>query len=268
MYPGRIRLREHFRCMPEIIQFSNDLCYQSPPLIPLKQYGGARLTPTVGTHYISDGYVKGTASSMVNETEASVLADELVRCCKDPAYDGKSFGVISLLGSYHSRRIERLLVERLGPEEMERRQIVCGDAYAFQGDERDVIFLSMVSAPTEGRRIGVLSKDSDQQRFNVAASRAREQMILFHSVGLSDLSPSCLRYRLLEYCLTQGSRHSRSAGSRSTSCGISLKTQTGIAPRFPHHSRVGSRSRCSYGLPNVVIALSLSMKSVATASTW
>ena len=26
-YQGRIRLREHFRCMPEIIQFSNNLSY-------------------------------------------------------------------------------------------------------------------------------------------------------------------------------------------------------------------------------------------------
>ena len=24
---GRVTLREHFRCMPEIIGFSNDLCY-------------------------------------------------------------------------------------------------------------------------------------------------------------------------------------------------------------------------------------------------
>ena len=39
-YQGRIRLREHFRCMPEIIQFSNNLCYQGEPLIPLRQYGG------------------------------------------------------------------------------------------------------------------------------------------------------------------------------------------------------------------------------------
>jgi len=48
-YPGRIRLREHFRCMPEIIQFSNNLCYASEPLIPLRQYGTGRLTPVVVT---------------------------------------------------------------------------------------------------------------------------------------------------------------------------------------------------------------------------
>lgn len=31
-FAGRIRLREHFRCMPEIIQFSNTLCYPAEPL--------------------------------------------------------------------------------------------------------------------------------------------------------------------------------------------------------------------------------------------
>lgn len=28
---------EHFRCMLEIIRFSNDLCYSDTPLIPLRQ---------------------------------------------------------------------------------------------------------------------------------------------------------------------------------------------------------------------------------------
>jgi very-short-patch-repair endonuclease/transcription elongation GreA/GreB family factor len=202
MYPGRIRLREHFRCMPEIIQFSNDLCYQSPPLIPLKQYSGGRLSPTVATRYIKNGYVQGSAGKSYNEPEAEALAGELIRCCQDPAYEGKTFGVISLLGEVQARRIEKLLTDRLGPEEMDRRQIVCGDAYAFQGDERDVIFLSLVSAPPpEGSKIKALTKESDQRRFNVAASRAREQMILFHSATLSDLNVNCLRHRLLEYCL-------------------------------------------------------------------
>jgi hypothetical protein len=45
-----IRLREHFRCMPEIIAFSNRLCYQDQPLIPLRQFGNDRLKPVLCTH--------------------------------------------------------------------------------------------------------------------------------------------------------------------------------------------------------------------------
>ena len=48
-YGGRIRLREHFRCMPEIIQFSNNLCYASQPLVPLRQFGAGRLQPVLMT---------------------------------------------------------------------------------------------------------------------------------------------------------------------------------------------------------------------------
>lgn len=55
----------------------------------------------------------------------------------------------------------------------------------------------MVAALNE--RNGVLSKPADECRFNVATSRARDQMFLFHSVRRQDLSPSCLRTRLLDF---------------------------------------------------------------------
>jgi len=199
-YPGRIRLREHFRCMPEIIQFSNNLCYGSEPLIPLRQYAAGRLSPVIVTHHVSDGYQKGTSPRVVNPPEAEAIVDKISRCCEDPAYDGKTMGVISLLGQDQARLIESLLLDEIGPEAMEKRNLVCGDAYAFQGDERDIMFLSLVSAPTEGQRIGTLASPRDERRFNVAASRAKDQMWLFHSVTLSDLSPRCKRYQLLEYC--------------------------------------------------------------------
>lgn len=83
---------------------------------------------------------------------------------------------------------------------MEKRQLMCGDAYAFQGTERDVMFLSLVVAPRQGRRIATLTSARDERRFNVAASRARDQMWLFHTVTLNDLSPQCLRHQLLQYC--------------------------------------------------------------------
>ena len=199
-YSGRIRLREHFRCMPEIIQFSNNLAYQGEPLVPLRQYGAGRLEPTVLTRHVSDGYLRGNEARHVNPPEAEAIVAEIARVQEDPAYADKTIGVISLLGEAQAREIERLLINRLGPEEMERRQIVCGDAYAFQGDERDVMFLSLVSAPQENRRIPAMTDDEAQRRFNVAASRARDQMYLFHTATLGDLNPRCVRYQLLEYC--------------------------------------------------------------------
>ena len=198
-YPAQIRLLEHFRCMPEIIQYSNNLCYSSQPLIPLRQRGTDHLSPVIETRYVQDGYLKDGGN--VNPPEAQAVVDQIIECCRNPDYEGKSMGVIHLVDVYQGRFIEDLLLKQLGPEEMVKRQIVCGNAYAFQGDERDVMFLSMVTAVREGRRMGVLSSPGDKRRFNVAASRAKDQMWLFHSVMPEDLSPLCYRRDLLEYCL-------------------------------------------------------------------
>jgi very-short-patch-repair endonuclease len=97
-----------------------------------------------------------------------------------------------------ARYIEQLLVNTIGPEEIEKRNLICGNPYDFQGDERDVIFMSLVAATNQ--RIGPLVKEADKRRFNVAASRAKDQMWLFHSCTINDLSPSDYRYKLLAYC--------------------------------------------------------------------
>ena len=55
----------------------------------------------------------------------------------------------------------------------------------------------MVAAPNE--RIGAFTSAADQKRFNVAASRAQDQMWMFHTATRSDLNKDCLRRRLLEH---------------------------------------------------------------------
>jgi very-short-patch-repair endonuclease len=196
-----IVLREHFRCMPEIIQFSNDLCYASngTPLDPLRAYPTDRLQPLVVRH-VPEGYRTGSAQNALNEPEADAVLAQIVACIADPRYSGRTMGVVSLQGEAQARLIEHKLLETLEPEEIEKRRLICGDAYAFQGDERHIMFLSMVAAPGE-TRIGVLSNDSARQRFNVAASRAQDQLWLFHSATLDVLSPACMRHRLLYYML-------------------------------------------------------------------
>lgn len=203
-FPDRVGLREHFRCMPEIIQFSNNLSYSTEPLIPLRQYGRGRQEP-VKASYVEEGYRKGSGASVTNPPEAKAIASKIAECFEDAEYyhpDGKpkSFGVISLLGNKQHHLIHRLLIEKVGPEEMNRRQLICGQPYVFQGDQRDVIFLSMVDAPEDNRTCRMMRDSATKRRFNVAASRARDQLWLFHSCELSHLKRECLRYRLLEYC--------------------------------------------------------------------
>ncbi len=192
----QITLREHFRCMPEIIRFSNDLCYRDTPLIPLRQYGPNRLKPTEHV-LVKNGFREGSNSRAVNRPEANAIANKIVELCKNPRYREKTMGVITLQGDAQAGIIEAALLQLIGAEEMQKRRLICGNSYSFQGDERDIIFLSMVAATNE--TIGQLTKASDERRFNVAASRAKEQMWLFHSVTLDDLSESCLRRQLLSF---------------------------------------------------------------------
>lgn len=194
----RVVLKEHFRSVPEIIHFSNQFMYEGQ-MIPLRlPLDKEVLHPPVQAVYVRAG-ARDEGSKATNRAEAETIVRKIAECCHDRRYQGKSMGVISLQGFEQAKLIESMLRDTIGEKEMLARRMVCGDAYRLQGDERDVVFLSMVVAPNQ--RIGVLAEDKHRRRFNVAASRARDQMILFHSVDLKDLHPSCARSALLEYCL-------------------------------------------------------------------
>ncbi|MCD0175534.1 AAA family ATPase [Deinococcus sp. 14RED07] len=196
-YPGVLALREHFRCMPEIIKFSSDLSY-TEPLIALRQFGADRLQPLIAQH-VPDGFTTGKDNN-VNPAEARAIVDQIRACVANPTYRGKTMGVISLLGDRQAEHINALLQRELSETEISARRIVCGNAYSFQGDERDVIFLSMVAAPSEGRARTVAMDDRIfQPRYNVAVSRARDQLWLFHSVTPDDLGAGDLRAALIRH---------------------------------------------------------------------
>ena len=196
-YPARVSLREHFRCMPEIIKFSSDLCYADEPLIALRQYGAERLQPLVA-RYVENGYTTSSRDK-VNPVEVRAIVDQIKACIANPSYAGKTFGVISLLGDSQAEEIGKVLRAEVSEAELDKRRLVCGNAYSFQGDERDVIFLSMVATPGGG--IQKVGRDSAifEPRYNVAVSRARDQLWLFHSLELSDLAQDDLRASLIRY---------------------------------------------------------------------
>src|SRR5271165_4894191 len=73
---------------------------------------------------------------------------------------------------------------------------MCGNAATFQGQERDIVFLSMVACPESA--VAQTSR-MYEQRFNVAASRARDRLVLVRSVAASDLKPGDLKLALIEH---------------------------------------------------------------------
>jgi very-short-patch-repair endonuclease len=197
-----VRLREHFRCMPEIIAWSSNEFYLDAPLVPVRQFGADRLPP-LRTTYVSGAYVEGKNAALTNPVEARAIADSVLTCLDDPAYDGKTFGVVVLQGQSQVDLITAEISARMSAEDWEQRRFRVGTPPDFQGDERHVVWLSLVVAPEQN--YASLTRDEFRRRFNVAASRAQDQLWLFHSVTADLLRTTDLRHSLLTYMLSTGS---------------------------------------------------------------
>jgi very-short-patch-repair endonuclease len=202
-----IRLTEHFRCAPDIIAFSNNLSYKGE-IKPLREASSIPLNPHVVHYRVESGRDRG---DNVNEVEAEAVAALICASIEQPEFakndQGKptTFGVVSMVASNQALKIDGILRQRLEPAEYQRRQILCGDSAQFQGDERDVMFLSLVDSPPAEPPLSMRQEGGKKifkKRFNVAASRARNQMWIVHSLNLeTDLQYGDYRRRLIEHAL-------------------------------------------------------------------
>jgi len=187
-----VMLREHFRCVPAIIEYSKREFYEheiKPLRIPKRS---ERLDPPLIDVFVAGGYRNGD----VNEPEARAIVKEIATLIADPAMAGRSIGVVSLLGIDQAKRIDDLVRQQISPKDIIERSIRVGPPPVFQGREADIMLLSMVLQ--RGDR-GLPGRLEMQQRFNVAASRARDRMILFRSIEEKDLNPESLNAHLIRH---------------------------------------------------------------------
>jgi len=209
-FPGVVMLTEHFRCLPQIIAFSNIHAYDGR-IIPLRDQPPRPGWSALGAVKVLDGYRNG----MVNEPEADAVVDLVAELCASPDYDGMDMGVISLLGSTHSKLIWDRLYDRVGPEVIRSRRLRCGEPANFQGDERDVIIISTVAAVDPAipaaSRVAAMTGNAAIRRINVAASRARQQMWVVHSVDPDSFADGDLRGALIRHCRDAGATTAPSA---------------------------------------------------------
>src|SRR5260370_5561582 len=199
---GLIRLIEHFRCVPDIIAFSNALSYKGE-IRPLREAQSARVRPSLIPYRVAAG--ERAAENQTNLVEALDVASLVVAATQLPEYAGLTMGVVSLLAEAQAKEIDNLLRQHLDASEYKQRRIVCGNPAHFQGDERDVMFLSMVYSPDGNGPLRLIDGEEYKRRYNVAASRARDQMWVVHSLDPEkDLKPGDLRRRLLEHAFNPG----------------------------------------------------------------
>ena len=201
-FGGTIALREHFRCVPDIIEFSNRLSY-SGEIRPLRNPGSAP-RPHVVEYIVKGG--SRSDSGKTNLGEAQAIAAITKALVEMPECAEKTIGAVTLLGDEQAYLIQDLVLRVVGAVELDRRRFIAGNSAQFQGDERDIIFLSMVDSPAE-EPLSFRQTSVFKQRYNVAASRAKDQMWLIHSLDPErDLKAGDLRRALIEHVRDPGSK--------------------------------------------------------------
>jgi very-short-patch-repair endonuclease len=216
-------LDEHFRSLPPLIQFSNETYYQGALRIMTderqKAFGHPE-QPIAQLHFVPDAQISN--GSQENEVEARALIQCLAKLVTSEDYSGASIGVMALFEE-QATLLQELVAEHIPEEEWEEHDIVVVTPDGFQGDERDVILYSLSWDNKLMSRQALSQRQRnhphEQGMLNVAFTRARDEIHIFHSApidtfALADGRPGTLT-RWLQHCATvQAAGRPKPAGSR------------------------------------------------------
>ena len=201
----KVVLKEHFRCLPEIIGFSNKYFYGDQINCLKVRSKENTIKNPIETYYLEDATVNAVSSNyLINKKEIDKIIEILKSIENNKLYNKKDIGIIVLQNSNAQiKTLNTAIWQNFSSDFIKERKIKIGNSYEFQGDERDVIILSMVISKKqddgETRIVKALTTKEFERSFNVAASRAKEQVILVYSIHPNELSKECLRYKLITY---------------------------------------------------------------------
>lgn len=198
LFPERKMLRWHYRSRHEdLIAFSNRTFYGNRLVtFPAADDDGGRRG--VEFVHVADG-VYDRGGSGANPAEARRVADAVFEWLK--ANPDRSAGV-GAFGIKQQQAIEDALEERRRADpSIEPRFDYNAPDYCFvknletiQGDERDVIFLSVgYGRGADGKvsmNFGPINQQGGSRRLNVLVTRAREKVIVFSSILPEDIDLS------------------------------------------------------------------------------
>lgn len=195
-----VLLRNHYRCNEKIIEFNNQKYYNSKLNI---------CSDSKEPHPLVYVDVKNESSDLKNTAPSEV--QEIVKYAA--GHKDKSIGVITPFVNQ-----KKLIEEALKREGL--NHVACGTVHAFQGDEKDVVlFSTAISDSTQAGTYEWLK--NNRELINVAASRAKDQLIVLSDSGnlnrLHQKEGSDDLYELVKYVQANGmSRVSRKmANSRA-----------------------------------------------------
>ena len=184
------RLTGHYRSKHEsLIAFSNHAYYKGE----LVTFPSADTRDTAVTLHKVDGiYARGKGRT--NQIEAQAVVNAAIKHLSDPKRNEMSLGIVTM-NSEQQRLIEDLLdAERRKWPDLERffnqtarEPVFIKNLETVQGDQRDVIMISVCYGPTEpgaatmSMSFGPLNRKGGERRLNVAITRATSEVMVFTS---------------------------------------------------------------------------------------
>ncbi len=202
MHP--VLLDEHFRSLPPIINFSNKEFYGGRIKVMRRNDNTKKVIETV---VVPDGKVDFDATRNLPEIEALVKRlYEIVVEDERGANGDKPPVSIGIVSPFRAQ-VEQLKLsvsKVLSEHMMEKHQIEIGTAHTFQGDEKDIILASWAYANNSFPQSLIFLQKPNL--FNVAITRARNQVINFISKNPRELPEGLLR-SYLGYVEEYGNRY-------------------------------------------------------------
>lgn len=165
-------LREHYRCHPGIAQYFSQQFYGDELLIRTigRKKGGLGLTWTE-----VPGGSQTVGSSRWHPLQVGAIVEEL-QALQTREFDG-TVGVVTPFRE-HAKRIRDRAHQVLGTRQLKKWDFVSETADKFQGGEKDVVLFGLIGGGG-GSRETPSFYSSDENRFNVAVSRARLHLHIF-----------------------------------------------------------------------------------------
>jgi very-short-patch-repair endonuclease len=189
-------LRWHYRSKHEsLIAVSNQEFYDNQLLIYPSAIDRATHLGLQFVHLPQTLYDRGR--SAVNREEAKAVARAVMEHYQQ--FPDKSLGVGTFSMKQQHAIVEEIELQRRTHPDMEdffadarEEHFFVKNLETIQGDERDVIFLSMGYGFDQSRRLsqnfGPLNREGGERRLNVLMTRARERCVVFSNFRASDLS--------------------------------------------------------------------------------
>ncbi|MCI5056940.1 MAG: AAA domain-containing protein, partial [Flavobacteriales bacterium] len=170
-------LNEHYRSIPEIIDFSNQYFYSDALNLMTKLTFESKVGGLIWRK--CDG---NRMASGVNEKEAREIVQSLNKLISfEEVKDMSQCSSVAIISPFRKQVnfLKSLLSQELSLQEMKKHDIIVGTPFELQGEERTRVYVSWVI--DDAVQQGTLQYLDREDVFNVTITRAKDFMINFHS---------------------------------------------------------------------------------------